>query len=365
MLNYKLLRFSLFAVGASVLIGGPALVGAEPVTDSDRLFEPISLEFDASTDGEGFIPEDLKLADSLPSRAIIGTDDRIPVLTEEYPFSAIGRIYWLLEDGREIGYCTGALVGRDLILTNSHCLTHPLSEQVVDPQTYQSGQDLLAFVPNMVEGNFVSQDVALVTDIASYGWQSFPANVMQTDPSGVDVEQAISLMKEDWALLKLDKPLGDIYGWLGWLNLDYTNQEVLDILQSNVFLAGYSGDYPGSVTRTGLNLGGVEGETAGIHLNCSINEAVDGDLLLHDCDTMGGASGSPVFTCTEEECYILGLHRGSVPLNPEEVPFAWRETCVLTYDDQGYLVTVDACRNIAVNPFHWATQALELINSGL
>lgn len=55
------------------------------------------------------------------TRNVFGKDDRIPVLSNKYPWSTIGRLESSGEnDGLYI--CTGTLIGRDLVLTNAHCV---------------------------------------------------------------------------------------------------------------------------------------------------------------------------------------------------------------------------------------------------
>jgi len=54
-----------------------------------------------------------------------------------------------------------------------------------------------------------------------------------------------------------------------------------------------------------LNAG--KGETAGVHSDCSILGESDG-MLVHDCDTTGGASGSALITEIDDKYYIVGLH---------------------------------------------------------
>lgn len=46
-----------------------------------------------------------------------GNDDRLPMTSSAYPWSAIGRVQ--INGG---GHCTGALIARDLVLTNAHCI---------------------------------------------------------------------------------------------------------------------------------------------------------------------------------------------------------------------------------------------------
>ena len=54
-------------------------------------------------------------ADEAKVVGIEGTDNRTPIETEAWPWTALGRI------NREIGgHCTGALIAPDLVLTAAH-----------------------------------------------------------------------------------------------------------------------------------------------------------------------------------------------------------------------------------------------------
>lgn len=245
---------------------------------------------------EGFVPDSLPVSDtpySEDDRVVIGKDDRAPVLSLAYPYSTIGRIDWVLADGRSLGYCTGTLIGRDLVLTNSHCLTHPRTDAVVNPTQYQQGRDKIVFKPAMIRGE--AQAEAEVVDFA-YGWGENP-----DDPA------------EDWAILKLDRPLGDEFGYLGWLNPDFTNPEVIELLFGQLRIVGYAADFPTPNYREF----GEAGETAGQHAGCGILGAEAGQIF-HQCDTNPGASGSALLGLLDNGQYVvLGLHAGSVEYNRE------------------------------------------------
>lgn len=331
----RLLAFAL-ATLVAISLGHWSAVQAQTSTTPQNGSGLVDLPFNSDTDGDFYIPEGLES----DTRAIVGTDDRVPLTESAFPWSTIGPLYWVSADGTILSSCTGTLVGRDVVLTNSHCLDHPATGRTVSPAAYRAMQDKLVFVPNMIEGNFVSEDVAIVTDNYSYGWSTNPGSP-----------------QHDWALLKINKPLGNTYGYLGWRSLDFSNPAVLSTMQNTVTLAGYSADYPDRLTRQRLGLGGSEGETAGRHQRCSINGQVEG-VIFHNCDTMGGASGSALFArFTDGQYYILGLHRGSLDLSPASLPANQRQTCRRYESGTGRVITVPACTNIAVTVSSWSAQA--------
>ncbi|MGB0564204.1 MAG: trypsin-like serine peptidase [Spirulinaceae cyanobacterium] len=248
---------------------------------------------------EGFIPDELPVSD-LPTntRVVIGEDDRKPVTTSAYPYSAIGRLDWVPSDDFEItlSHCTGTLIGRDLVLTNSHCLTHPFTNQILTAQEYQAAQErlTLVFKANMIRGEALAE--AEVVDFVQ-GWSEHPES-----PT------------EDWAILRLDRPLGDEFGYLGWSNLDFTNPRLVDLFFGRLRIVGYAGDFP---TPDYANVFGEPGETAGQHEGCGILGINDG-LIFHQCDTNPGVSGSALLALMSNGRYVvLGLHAGSAEYERE------------------------------------------------
>jgi V8-like Glu-specific endopeptidase/pimeloyl-ACP methyl ester carboxylesterase len=315
---------------------------AQVTPSSNQQLTPVAIKFNPKTDAQSYRPPGLTQSDQPTERAIVGEDNRFPVTKREFPWTAIGRIYWLLDGGkREVGYCTGTLISKDLVLTNSHCLEHPITKKIVDQKTYKLSSDRIAFVPNMIEGRFNWQDVAIANPDYVYGWESS------------------TQISDDWALLKINKPLGEKYGYLGWRDLNFSEQPVLDFMNKQVRLAGYSGDYPNEKQRLSSKLRGQEGETAGVHLGCSINGLSKDGVIIHDCDTMGGSSGSSmVARFDDDNYYVIGLHRGSIDLNRDTLPPDFKEECKRF--EKGEIITVGACRNLSVQVSQWSVQAAKM-----
>ncbi|WP_071527436.1 trypsin-like serine peptidase [Nodosilinea nodulosa] len=206
------------------------------------------------------------------SRGTIGlSDDRVAMTSTSYPWSAIGRLQ-SPEGDSTISICTGSLVAPDVVLTNAHC--------VIDAETHRVKADI-TFEPNLINGRVSDDaDVAAVVDVL-YG----------TDFSNSDA----ALQPNDWAFVRLDRPLGNKYGTLAWTQLPVA--ELLDNYQGQIILAGYSGDFPENAPA----------ETAGVHDGCSILGEAQGNLI-HDCDTYGGSSGGPMLAVINGEFRIVALN---------------------------------------------------------
>ena len=87
---------------------------------------------------------------------------------------------------------------------------------------------------------------------------------------------------DDWAILLLDRNLGDLYGWMD------ISTEVPPV----AIVAGYSEDF-------------AKG-TASADLHCRIRKAAGG-LLLHDGATARGCSGGPIFKKQANSWYIVAV----------------------------------------------------------
>ncbi len=270
----------------------------------------IDIPFDSEVDSvsmmaDGFDQVDDPVEDS---RVVIGSDDRQPVLSGMYPWSSMGRLEWQIE-GNATYTCTATLIAPDAVLTNSHCLELPLPDESGEPvKTFissdfytflvENNRDLglkMVFKPSLIEG--IALDEAEVVSYES-GWS-------------IDYNHP----KDDWAVLKLSKSLGNTFGYMGWRNLDFEDQALVDESFEKINLLGYAGDFPTEALREF----GEPRETAGVDLACSILgvwlEGPLEDMLIHDCDTNPGASGGPIFAkFTDDKYYLVGLHARHTPL---------------------------------------------------
>ncbi|MBE9540478.1 MAG: DUF1036 domain-containing protein [Proteobacteria bacterium] len=191
-------------------------------------------------------------------RSVFGVDDRKDMLSSDYPWSTIGYL-WLGN-----GHCTATLVGRDLVLTNAHCV-HDEDGRILAPEE-------ITFYPDHRQER---------PGISSGARQIFLDNLGAARQFSNEREQYA-----DWALIRLNVPLGDQFGWMSVVDTYVAGQ---------VTLAGFSGDYN-------------EGETAGIHQGCAITEIHEDGIVVHDCDTTAGSSGSALFQVRGDDYQIVALN---------------------------------------------------------
>ncbi|MBD2069517.1 trypsin-like peptidase domain-containing protein [Leptolyngbya sp. FACHB-671] len=276
----------LFAASTSLTAVSPHLTSSDRSTASARFLThpdtelaqsmPISdlASFNLSPDIQSFIPAHLDNQPDSPTggRGVLGTDDRIEVLSQAYPWSTIGRIEGIDVNG-ESYICTGTLVSGDVVLTNAHC--------VVDITTQQLSQ-AIRFMPNLINNQIPdAADVAYVEGV--YVGTDFSDRPSHPHP-------------DDWAFLKLDKPFGEKYGWLGWSSLPISTLSSPEYQEQLIFV-GYSGDYPNE----------NPGATAGAQFGCSILDEME-EVLLHNCDTFGGSSGGPILGLVDGELKIVAIN---------------------------------------------------------
>ncbi len=131
----------------------------------------------------------------------------------EYPWSAFGR---LNTGGR--GYCTGILVDESHVLTDAHCLFYRTEGRWWQPNE-------LHFVAGYQHDTNVTHSKVKSYELAP-GYRA---------QGGVSLSSVIN----NWALIKLQKPLGRQAGWLGLKNLDAKLVKRLRSGQGAFIQAGY------------------------------------------------------------------------------------------------------------------------------
>jgi len=189
-----------------------------------------------------------------------GRDDRVFMDTAQFPWNVVGQI-----DFDAGGACTATLIGDDVLITASHCISE---EGRLDAR----GVFRTAYAR---EGGPMEARVIDFFNDPDWDEQRFS--------SGDELDGT------DWALLRIDRPLGAELGHVGVRGL-VDSEGPRGALGVELYQAGYSWD-------TGTHLSG--------NLGCHMVEVFGDNTMAHDCDTTRGDSGSPFMIREGDDYYVV------------------------------------------------------------
>jgi len=225
-------------------------------------------------------------------------DNRTFVGYQSKPFS------WIVRVGNS---CTGALVGKSLVLTAAHCIEDYIAKD--NQGKWYISEDILVYARYFF-GKYGAR--ATVTHV---WWGDF-----SEDKEKVEAQ-------DDWALLKIDRDLGVRYGFFGF----YHELDNIEQFEQKLYLAAFSADRD-------------HGEALSLHENCSMKKLLT-SMFYHDCDTTRGSSGAPIWIEKDGKHYLVGFHFGEARDDREEsyigIPYREKHT------------------NMAIRPEVWVKELLK------
>lgn len=197
-----------------------------------------------------------------------GRDDRVLLDTAVFPWSVIG----VLTD-QNGSSCTATLIGESVLATAAHCIE------------FDSGVD--------ANGTFTT----------AFGRPGGPVTARVTgylvSPDREGQRDAENNEGSDWALLRLDQPLGRELGFVG-IRAAVDSYGATEAKRMVLSQAGYSWD-------TGDNLSG--------NIGCGVVFIGEDNTLAHNCDTTSGDSGSPLMV-EEDGTYLIVATDSSFRFRP-------------------------------------------------
>lgn len=206
------------------------------------------------------------------------TKDRVVVRGADYPWRAIGRLQWAGVGNR--AHCTGALIGKKLVITAAHCLYNLYTEQWIKASQVH-------FLAGFDRGEFVDHSVAEKTMISP-----------NFDPVKWNED---SNLPYDWALVYLEKPIGDEVGYLGWQPFSNKKSKITAANKSSLVLAGYPRDRQYVLS---------------LESSCIIDSFdISGNLFKHNCKLAHGDSGGPFTIMKNGRLSVIGLNSAVIGEN--------------------------------------------------
>jgi len=192
--------------------------------------------------------------------------ERGPLEAMVRPWSALGRV-----NAAGTSYCTGTLVGPALVLTAAHC--------VFDFRNHRWWPvNDISFVAGYLRGKWVATSRAKRV-------------IRNQTVLFVDRHPALAAVPNDWALIELAAPIGNVAGWLPLSRTPLPPPGTLALQ------AGYRRDRPYAPE---------------LSPPCRILGASPVDLIFHDCVVPEGGSGSPLLMVDGNVLRLIGVHSAQV-----------------------------------------------------
>jgi protease YdgD len=194
-------------------------------------------------------------------------DGRLVVNAWEYPWSAIGR---LNTGGR--GFCTGALVGERLVLTQAACLYNAPAGRWwhASEMHFQAGYQR--------DHSLADSPVAGFTPAPGFNPRA---------------GATLANLTNNWALVELRAPIGRQVGWLGPLRRDPATKAALAGGRAIEIRAGYRRDWAHAIS---------------VHFGCPPGRTRSASGAAATCTVLPGERALPAFVLTEGALGVLIEH---------------------------------------------------------
>ena len=190
-----------------------------------------------------------------------GRDDRVLVNPAQFPWRTIGVL--VMAGGEE---CTATLIADDVVVTAAHC---------IHAEGGLNANADFSVGTGVRGGPFTAHVVGYFFD-PHFNVQRFSTT---NDIDGTD-----------WALLRLDRPLGATLGHVGVANL--TGQGSARATAAPLYQAGFGWDTGGHLAA---------------NLGCHMVHVYDDNTFAHECDTTRGDSGSALMIRDGENYSVIGV----------------------------------------------------------
>jgi protease YdgD len=190
--------------------------------------------------------------------------DLLPVDTDDYPWSSIGKLY----NGAG-GTCTGVVVSRTEVVTAAHCLYNRRNGVLLEATS-------LHFLIGYRQGEY-REDLRISKFITGPDYKSDSTEASE---------------RGDWAILTLANP---------------STQEIKPVslannppsIGSRVMVGGFG--QPKQFIMTA-------------DTDCGVREILPNGLLVHDCAVTPGDSGAPLIRSNGDAIEIVGVNVASAPM---------------------------------------------------